>query len=384
MSYHWYDDPDYWSNLFSSTGDYSTYGYTPNPQGSTPDDKPNDKSNDEEKNMSDEINWSSVGSGASTFASGLGDLIYSQDRIDRQNTMLSAAEGDIEEFYRRYQAGEFDLNLDPKMLEFFKMRSRAIDTTPTISAQATTLDALAGDPRALMASIPAVTQSTQKALADIEREEFGREAAIRQQEGQAYQDIRQSNLDFARQIYGDKLSQDQLAAATAMQNIEALNQAQEEAWFNTIAGGLEMVGGFFGEDGVKIPKYNMGGDVMAQIMAAQQAGGEGDVPPRQDLPGVESHEANPIDMVAPNGEKVGEATGGEIILNSEQTENIEQAVSLVDETIAAGQEPTMNQLMAVYEAVSETLSQPQFQDEPQQQGGRDEERMKRMEMMLAS
>ena len=100
MSYHWYDDPDYWSNLFSSTGDYSTYGYTPNPQGSTPDDKPNDKSNDEEKNMDEEsdINWSTVGSGASTFASGLGDLIYSQDRIDRQNTMLSAAEGDIEEF----------------------------------------------------------------------------------------------------------------------------------------------------------------------------------------------------------------------------------------------------------------------------------------------
>lgn len=314
MSYRWYDDPDYWSNFFSSTGDYSDYGYTPNPQGSTPDDK----SSNEEKNMDEEsdINWSTVGTGASTFASGLGDLIYSQDRINRQNQMLSAAEGDIEEFYRRYQAGEFDLKLDPKMLEFFKMRSRAIDTTPTISAQATTLDALATDPRALMASIPAVTQSTQKALADIEREEFGREAAIRQQEGQAYQDILQSNLDFARQIYGDKLTQDQLAAATAMQNIEALTQAQEEAWFNTIAGGLEMVGGFFGEDGVKIPKYNMGGDVMAQIMAAQQAGGEGGVPPRQDLPGPESHEANPIDMVAPNGEKVGEATGGEIILNS--------------------------------------------------------------------
>ena len=382
MSYRWYDDPDYWSNFFSSTGDYSDYGYTPNPQGSTPDDK----SSNEEKNMDEEsdINWSTVGTGASTFASGLGDLIYSQDRINRQNQMLSAAEGDIEEFYRRYQAGEFDLKLDPKMLEFFKMRSRAIDTTPTISAQATTLDALATDPRALMASIPAVTQSTQKALADIEREEFGREAAIRQQEGQAYQDILQSNLDFARQIYGDKLTQDQLAAATAMQNIEALTQAQEEAWFNTIAGGLEMVGGFFGEDGVKIPKYNMGGDVMAQIMAAQQAGGEGGVPPRQDLPGPESHEANPIDMVAPNGEKVGEATGGEIILNSEQTENIEQAVALVDEAIAAGQEPTMNQLMAVYEAVSETLSQPQFQDEPQQQEGRDEERMRRMEMMLAS
>jgi hypothetical protein len=382
MSHHWGDpkneqvnEESFWNNFFRSTGDYSDYGYTPD-----------DKSSNEEKNMDEEsdINWDSVGQGASTFASGLGDLFNSGNRIERQNEMLSAAEDDINEFYRRYEAGEFDIALDPKMLDFFKMRSRAIDTTPTISAQATTLDALRGDPRALMASIPAVTQSTQKALADIEREEFGREAAIRKQEGQAYQGIRESNLDFARQIYGDKLAQDQQAYAQATQNLEALTQAQEDAWFNTIAGGAQMVGGFLAEDGMKLPKYNMGGDVMAQIMAAQQAGGEGGVPPRQDLPGPESHEANPIDMVAPNGEKVGEATGGEIILNSEQTENIEQAVALVDDTIASGQEPSMNQLMAVYEAVSETLSQPQFQDETQQQGGGDEERMRKMQMMLAS
>ena len=63
-------------------------------------------------------------------------------------------------------------------------------------------------------------------------------------------------------------------------------------------------------------------------------------------------------------------------------QNIEQAVGLVNEVIEAGEEPTMNQLMAVYEAVSETLSQPQFQDNPQQQGGRDDGMMKRMEMML--
>jgi hypothetical protein len=373
-------DEEYWNNFFSSTGDYSDYGHTPEKK---------KKSNNEEKNMSEfdsqNIDWETVGAGASTFASGLGDLFYSQDRIDRQNEMLSAAEDDIEEFYRRYQAGEFDLSLDPKMLDFFKMRSRGIDTTPTLSAQATTLDALSADPRALMASIPGVTQSTQKALADIEMQEFGREAAIRQKEGQAYQGLRESNLDFARQIYGDKLASDQAAYGQAQQNIEALNQAQEEAWFNTIAGGLEIgagvAGGWSGKDGVKIPKYNMGGDVMAQIMAAQQAGGEGGVPPRQDLPGPESHEANPIDMVAPNGEKVGEATGGEIILNSEQTEMIEGAVEAVDEAIKSGEQPSMEQLMDVYKAVSETLSQPQFQDGPGE-GSKEDMMRARMEMML--
>ena len=121
----------------------------------------------------------------------------------------------------------------------------------------------------------------------------------------------------------------------------------------------------------------MGGDVMAQIMSAQDQEG---VPPRQDLPGPESHEDNPIDMIAPNGEKVGEATGGEIILNSEQTDKIEDAVDIVDETIKSGGQPTMEQLMAVYEAVSQTLSQPQFQDEGE---SKKDEMRSRMEAMLS-
>ena len=328
---------------------------------------------------SENVDWGAVGTGGSTFASGLGDLFYAQNRIDRQTELQSAAEGDIEEFYRRYQAGEFDMTLDPKMLDFFKMRSRGIDTTPTFSGQATTLEALEGDPRALMASIPGITQTTQKALADIEREEYGREASIRQLEGQAYQGINEANIEFMRQIYGDKLTQDQLAYATAQQNLEAIQQGKEQALFDTIGGAIETGVGLYGGYGTKVPQYQGGGDIMSQIMAAQ---GEGGIPSRQELPGAESHESNPIDMVAPNGEKVGEATGGEIILNSEQTENIEQAVGLVNEVIEAGEEPTMNQLMAVYEAVSETLSQPQFQDNPQQQGGRDDGMMKRMEMML--
>ena len=83
-------DEEYWNNFFSSTGDYSDYGHTPEKK---------KKSNNEEKNMSEfdsqNIDWETVGAGASTFASGLGDLFYSQDRIDRQNEMLSAAEDDI-------------------------------------------------------------------------------------------------------------------------------------------------------------------------------------------------------------------------------------------------------------------------------------------------
>ena len=326
--------------------------------------------------------WAQVAGGLGVFAGGLGDLIGSKGRIERQRGFKQKAKGDINEFYKKLASGEFDMSMDPRMAQFFSMGRRATDLTPTLSAQATSLD-MVTDPRAMAASLPGITASASNIMQDQARKDFEQQLAMKGQEGQAFQAIKDANLQFRKDIFGQKLQQDQAAFAQAQENIEELRKQRSSAVPNMIAGlgqtALGLVsGGIIGEKGMKIPEYQMGGDVMAQIMAGQ---GEGGIPPRQDLPGVEDHDANPIDMIAPNGEKVGEATGGEIILNSEQTEKIEQAVALVDETIEAGEEPTMNQLMAVYEAVSETLSQPQFQDEPEVPG-REQEMMARMEMML--
>jgi len=326
--------------------------------------------------------WAQVAGGLGVFAGGLGDLIGSKGRIDRQRGFKQKAKGDINEFYDKLASGEFDMSVDPRMAQFFSMGRRATDLTPTLSAQATSLD-MVTDPRAMAASIPGMTGGYANVMQDQARKDFEQELAMKGQEGQAFQAVRDANQQFRKDVFGQKLQQDQAAFAQAQENIEELRKQRSSA-VPTMIGGLgqsalgAFSGGLIGEKGMKIPEYQMGGDIMAQIMAAQ---GEGGVPARQDLPGVEDHDANPIDMIAPDGEKVGEATGGEIILNSEQTEKIEQAVALVDESIEAGEEPTMNQLMAVYEAVSETLSQPQFQDEPEAPG-REQEMMARMEMML--
>jgi len=66
-------------------------------------------------------------------------------------------------------------------------------------------------------------------------------------------------------------------------------------------------------------------------------------------PGPFSHERNPIHMIDKDGEKVGEATGGELIFNPEQTNDIE---SLIDNGQAYRLLMYMRQL----------LSQPQFQE----------------------
>ena len=326
--------------------------------------------------------WTTFAGGVGTAAGGLADLFTSGAAITRQEGFQSTAEQDIDKFYKQLEAGEYDRGVDPKLLQFFSMGRRGTDLTPTLSAMATGLEAASTDPRVLSASIPGMTAGYSKTMQDIARQDFEQELGMKKAEGETYQNIADANLALRQQIFMNKLAQDQAAYAQAQQNIEELRRAQAEAPFEIISGAAQAYAGgqqagMFGEDGVKIPKYNMGGDVMAQIMSAQ---GQEGVPPRQDLPGPESHEANPIDMVAPNGEKVGEATGGEIILNSEQTENIEEAVDVVDETIKSGEQPTMEQLMAVYEAVSQTLSQPQFQDEGE---SKEDEMRSRMEAMLS-
>lgn len=90
-----------------------------------------------------------------------------------------------------------------------------------------------------------------------------------------------------------------------------MKAAKAAAPFNILSGAAQATAPFIGmgEDGVKIPEYQEGGDVMQQILASQGQE-QGGVPPRQDLPGAEDHESNPISMVAENGEVVGKLQEG--------------------------------------------------------------------------
>ena len=109
-------------------------------------------------------------------------------------------------------------------------------------------------------------------------------------------------------------------------------------------------------------KYQMGGNVLAQIMGAQ--GGQ---PPVQGpLPGEASHETNPIDMIDKNGEKVGEAMGGEFIINDKQADLILEEYKSIEKAIKDGREPTKDELMALYEASRKVFGQPQFQEEAEE------------------
>ena len=311
--------------------------------------------------------WGSVAKGTSKVAAGLGNIIGSQGRIDDQNELATTATEGIDDFYKRYTKGEFDSQMSPEMLKYFGLQFQETDTSNLLASQATTQD-LITDPRTMSANITGLNNSNAQGIQKSMDSDAMRSAGILKDQGMAYQNLMDTDLDFGKQVFGDKLKQDQMAYGQTQQNIAEINKLRSEGYANLAVGTGEILGSLatgFGKNGMKIPEFQEGGDVMQQILAAQGQEGGG-IPPRQDLPGEESHEANPISMVAPDGEVVGEATGGEIILNGEQTEDIENAVAAVDQAVESGQEPSKEALMALYEAVSKTLSQPQFQDVEQQ------------------
>ena len=78
-------------------------------------------------------------------------------------------------------------------------------------------------------------------------------------------------------------------------------------------------------------KANLFQDVLsgiggAAMMGASSFGEAKDGAKIKETPGEFSHESNPIDLIR-NGKKIGEATGGELIFNPEQSGKIEQLAS---------------------------------------------------------
>ena len=71
-------------------------------------------------------------------------------------------------------------------------------------------------------------------------------------------------------------------------------------------------------------------------------------------------------MVTNDGEKVGEAMGGEFIINDKQADLIMEDYKAIEEAIAEGREPSRDELMELYEACKQVFGQPQFQDEEEE------------------
>ena len=294
-----------------------------------------------------------AGAGLIGIGAGIADLIGSKKEIKRQRKLKGEAQKRADAARGKLDAFEFDVSQAERDLATAGIRPT--DTSYIQSGLATTLDAM-NDPRAA-ANIGGLLGQTLEAerqakQADLQRElgAMGRLAGLEQQALQQKQGLQ---LGLQRQDYAMGL-QDR---AMAQQNIEAAKAAKRDAVGNIISGVGQTALAFagvppVGEKGMRV-KYEDGG-VVEELLRRQ---------PVQKTEGEFNHDTNKKAIVdEETGEKEGEATGGEYILNPEQGEEIHMAYKGVEQIVESGEEPTMDQLMALYEAVQRVFSQPQFNE----------------------
>ena len=366
------------------------------------------------------IGASALVSGVGSLLGGAAGLIGTGKNIQQEyQNMANIAAGDIKKFYSQVESGKYDYKLPTEATDAYQMSKAKTSLDPLKRLEATKLSSLQGaDSRALLTGLNPTLQQTAAGEMAAQEQQLQREIAGTQAYGQQKGDIAQANLDFRKQLGTRQLEQAETAQATALENKEALRRQRAESLASMIGGAgsaaLGVVGeqqGWFGKNGGKFPgsyaaggyvasrpqsrvseiissqfqnlansiarpeeededgedngkkvnggmlRFNMGGNVLAQIM-----GGQGGIPPVQGpLPGEASHETNPIHMINDRGEKVGEAMGGEFVINDKQADVLMEAFNEVREAIEKEErKPTMDELMALYEANKQVFGQPQF------------------------
>ena len=321
--------------------------------------------------------------GIGSMVGGVMDLIGSKGREDKYRSQKRKAGQRIKDFYSQAEAGAFNYTLDPGFTDVYQMSKTKTSTDPFQRAAATGLSALEGaGTRSLLTGLSPFMQNmaageSQLGLTDLQREMAGAQEYAAQRQG-----ITSQNEALRNQLAMRRLEQDELAKAQAIQNIAAERQARRDAFGNIVSGAVQTgmaafnPGAFFGqgEDGMKIPeqkynnggmmKYQMGGDVLSQIMGAQGGAPQGGgLPPVQGpLPGPASHEKNPIHMVNDNGEKVGEAMGGEFVINNEQASEMTDEYKEIKAKLDAGEKISEEEWMELFKTIDGIFGQPQFDD----------------------
>ena len=331
--------------------------------------------------------------GAAQIGAGFLDIARANKEMKRQQDMKRAAQRRADAARGKLDSFEFDVSQAQRDLATAGIRPT--DLSPMQSVQATELAALSTDPRALMGGLGASTARAQQGLLAAQQADLSRELGAMQ----GLADLEQSALEKKQKLQLGLQQQDYemglMDRAMAQQNIEAARQAKRDAISGMVGGALgiatagvykpakpqpkttDLSEGFYksfkesgGLDGDPSTPYKQGGKVRyghggkmneGVLIAILEDGGMN--APVTKLEGEFDHSTNKKAIIdEETGVKEAEATGGEYILNPEQGEEISMAYKGIEQIVDSGEEPTMDQLMALYEAVRNVFSQPQFNE----------------------
>ena len=173
-----------------------------------------------------------------------------------------------------------------------------------------------GGARALLGGLGAVNQASADSMAKIEADSFGRKQAAREAFGKAETEVMAKNtekdlglaqFDMGRALARGDDSEQKLGEIN--KNLADFKRQGLVSAIGMAPGIAKAAGAFGGMDG----NFDLQ-KVLESLQGAFAKGG-------MVSPGEFSHKTNPIDMIR-KGEKVGELTGGEVILNPSQEKKV--------------------------------------------------------------
>jgi len=321
--------------------------------------------------------------GAAQIGAGFLDIARANREMNRQQDMKRAAQRRADAARGKLDSFEFDVSQAQRDLATAGIRPT--DLSPMQSVQATELAALSTDPRALMGGLGASTARAQQGLLAAQQADLSRELGAMQ----GLADLEQSALEKKQKLQLGLQQQDYemglMDRAMAQQNIESARQAKRDAISGMVGGALGIATAGLYKPGKPQPKttnpnieellqglenkarggrvkYGHGGKMNEGVLIAILEEGGMNAPVTK-LEGEFDHSTNKKAIIdEETGVKEAEATGGEYILNPEQGEEISMAYKGIEQIVDSGEEPTMDQLMALYEAVRSVFSQPQFNE----------------------
>lgn len=297
------------------------------------------------------------------------DLMLNRKDTKEQEAKAEEAQLGIDKFFANEKKGLYDPKFNQSLADAYSFGVRATDTSGMQSAAQTAMNAASADPRVAAGMINQVQTNLGNQMTAANQSDMMRQQQQMLGYGQKKQALGEQATAFDKELGLTKLGEDKQAYNTAQQNLEMLKQQKRQTFGNMFNAGADIAQTLMGMP--PMPKNSSNEVVSANndIKSGYQKETDpffryyknengGRLPYAQGgmTPGEFSHERNPIHMMDDMGNKVGEATGGEMILNPEQSDAIEDAFENVSRN------PSKEELMYLYDVVRGIFSQPQFQD----------------------
>ena len=173
-----------------------------------------------------------------------------------------------------------------------------------------------GGARALLGGLGAVNQASADSMAKIEADSFGRKQAAREAFGKAETEVMAKNTEKDLGLAEFDMGRALARGDDSEKKLGEINKNLIDFKRDGLVGAIGMVPGIAKAAGA-FGGMDSSSDFQAVLDSLSNLFAKGGI-----SPGEFSHKTNPIDMVR-QGKKVGELTGGEVILNPDQ----EKAVS---------------------------------------------------------